>query len=389
MFLDFDLSEAEADYLLRFLDRLDVAWLSTVARSTQEELREMFRHRNQGLPQDLRVNFITGYYNIAAGYKLLLQREGRYPMIYALGGWDLEAVCSFDPFTRVWAPGPSMPTARSNHRAVGVDGRIWAVGGVSYVRSGAHSEVECFDTRSQSWASHAPLTQPRYNFGCASLDGKLYAVGGEFAHGFAHGRISSMEIFDPATNQWTPGPSLPRARNGLTLEAVNGKLFAIGGCVDRDDDDDGHMPGQEEEVAVTPTAEVPLTTVECFDPQTGLWSLAAPMNIPRSGHASTVVDGCVIVMGGATQDGHVDERATNTVERFSPTSNTWTMMPSMTFPRDNFGAATWHGTVIAVGGFSTGQTGEWFRVLPGQQDASWVQTPDMENTQLGLCVASA
>ena len=42
--------------------------------------------------------------------------------------------------------------------------------------------------------------------------------------------------------QWTPGPSLPRARNGLTLEAVNGKLFAIGGCVDRDDDDDGHMP---------------------------------------------------------------------------------------------------------------------------------------------------
>ena len=61
----------------------------------------------------------------------------------------------------------------------------------------------------------------------------------------------------------------------------------------------------------------------------------------------------------------------------------------MTFTRENFGAAIWKGTVIAVGGcMPMGQHGECFRVLPGQEEASWVPIPDMEDTRLGLCVAA-
>ena len=236
----------------------------------------MLQRRNLGLPEDLRMHFKIGF-NIAAGYKRLLQKEANYPMVFALGGWDYEAVCCFDPFTQMWAPCPPMPTARSNHQAVGVDGRIWAVGGVSYVRRGSLSEVECFDSRSSRWASFAPMMQARYNFGLAALDGKLYAVGGEFSHGIASGPICSMEIFDPATNQWTQGPSLPCARAGLTLEAVNGKLLAIGGCSDDSDDSE---PG-----TVGALSSNPLTTVEWFDPSTGQWTPAAPMNVPRNSHA--------------------------------------------------------------------------------------------------------
>ena len=392
MVLNVYISEAVCDELLRFLDPRDVAWLSTVARSTQQEVGGLLRQRDLQLPEDLRVNFNDGYFNIAAGFILLLQREGSYhPMIYALGGGsvtsaagslhvsDSDTVSSFDPFTRIWASCPSMPTPRTHHCAAAVDGRIWAVGGVSRVRDCAIAEVESFDpTRPQRWTSHTPMTQPRHSFGCTGLDGKLYVVGGEYSVGRAHGRIGDMEIFDPATNQWTTGPSLPLARNRLTLEAVNGKLFVIGGCFD--EEDDGY-----EEVNYGPTAEIPTAAVECFDLQTGLWSPAAPMKIPRSGHASTVVNSCVIVMGGVSQDGH----ATNTVECFNPMSNTWTMLPSMTFTRENFGAATWKGTVIAVGGcMPMGQNGECFRVLPGQEEASWVPIPDMEDTRLGLCVAA-
>ena len=367
--LDMGLGADASGYLLRFLDRRDVAWLSTTGRSTQEELREMIHRRNLGLRKDLRIRFRDGF-NIAAGYKVLLQREGKYPMIYALGGWDYEVVCCFDPFTQRWISCPEMPTARSNHRAVGVDGRIWAVGGVSYARRGALAMTECFDSRSQRWTSHAPMAQARYNFGLAAISGKLYAVGGDTTQG----RIDSMEIFDTATNRWTPGPSLPRARACLTLEVINGKLLAIGG--------DTVVP--EDPDTLIGLSRNPSTTVECFDPKTGKWTPSAPMNVARSGHASTILNGQVVVMGGLCGR----NCGTNTVECFDPASNTWSMLPPMNVPRDNFGAATWNDTVIVVGGFSTGQNGEWFRVLPGEEDAGWEPIPDMKNTQLGLCVCA-
>ena len=78
MLLNVYISEAVCDELLRFLDPRDVAWLSTVARSTQQEVGGLLRQRDLQLPEDLRVNFNDGYFNIAAGFILLLQREGSY-----------------------------------------------------------------------------------------------------------------------------------------------------------------------------------------------------------------------------------------------------------------------------------------------------------------------
>ena len=53
MVLNVYISEAVCDELLRFLDPRDVTWLSTVARSTQQELGGLLRQRDLHLPEDL------------------------------------------------------------------------------------------------------------------------------------------------------------------------------------------------------------------------------------------------------------------------------------------------------------------------------------------------
>ena len=42
---------------------------------------------------------------------------------------------------------------------------------------------------------------------------------------------STYAIYDGRTRRWTLGPSLKVPRHALGLFAVNGRLYAIGGCI--------------------------------------------------------------------------------------------------------------------------------------------------------------
>lgn len=73
------------------------------------------------------------------------------------------------------------------------------------------------------WENVAPLNISRYQHSCTVLNGEIYAIGG---HNGSNS-LSSIEIYDPGSNSWRFGTSLPKALLYHEAEIVDGKIYVI------------------------------------------------------------------------------------------------------------------------------------------------------------------
>ncbi len=98
---------------------------------------------------------------------------------------------------------------------------------------------------------------------------------------------------------------------------------------------------------------------EIYDPVTGVFSPAAPMNVARTSHASVVLaDGRVMVIGGTGQVNFSNTTLSST-EIYDPVSATWSMGPALTAARSGAKAITLADgkvVVISVTGNNTTST---------------------------------
>ena len=126
--------------------------------------------------------------------------------------------------------------------------------------------------------------------------------------------VGSLEIYDPRTNRWKWGRSMPTAR-GLPGVAWSGnRLYAIGGLDSNSE---------------------PLGNVEAYDPKTNTWQKRAPIPTPRSHPAvGTLDDGQIIVAGGGPGSSE-----TTIVELYTPASNTWHKLTALPVATIATGAA--------------------------------------------------
>jgi outer membrane protein assembly factor BamB len=144
---------------------------------------------------------------------------------------SLDSVARFDPATRRWTELPPLPTPRSSHDSVILDGKLY-VGGGWQLRGGEGKPVwaktlDVLDLRAAKpeWRS---LEQPfrRRALAAVAHAGKLYFIGGMDNGGDTS---SAVDIFNPATGQWSAGPALPEGRmNGFGCAAaeLDGRLYA-------------------------------------------------------------------------------------------------------------------------------------------------------------------
>ena len=91
-----------------------------------------------------------------------------------------------------------------------------------------------FDPVTNEWTtpSTTGTFTPRYGFASALVDGKIYAFGG-WVYRPGEGRnmrVNTLEVFDPATNQWsTPVTTgVSTARSGVSAAVVGGKIYTFG-----------------------------------------------------------------------------------------------------------------------------------------------------------------
>ncbi len=170
------------------------------------------------------------------GHGATALKDGR---VLVSGGWlggeadpALSSLEIYDPESRAFRDAGRMKSARAEHTATLLsDGRVLLAGGfVRYKEVTATAEI--FDPSTGQTTAVGSMGRPRRQHDALRLmDGRVWVVGGDDA-GLVSFNLDSptSELFDPQKAQWSPGPSLVTARNGVRLLPVEGtRVLAFGG----------------------------------------------------------------------------------------------------------------------------------------------------------------
>ncbi|KAK7246564.1 hypothetical protein RIF29_41433 [Crotalaria pallida] len=121
-----------------------------------------------------------------------------------------------------------------------------------------------YNLRTNQWFHCANLGVARYDFACTVCDNKIYVAGGKSTLESARG-ISSVEVYDPDHDTWTPLPNLHILRYKCIGVTWQGKVYIIGGFAEREDSDK------------TMPSIVERSSAEVYDTEAGKWDLKADM----------------------------------------------------------------------------------------------------------------
>ena len=203
------------------------------------------------------------------------------------------------------------------------------------------------------------------------LDGKIYVVGGfekpSLGNILNFAITPSVEVYDPATNQWTPKAPMPVGLHHVGIGVVDGRLYVIGGY-------------SKSGLSVWN----PMTTVYAYDPATDSWVERAPMPTARGALSVTEHDGKLYAIGG------YDRKFNNAqVEVYDPVQNVWTTRASLPTPRDHLTTATVAGKIYAIGGRTDGDYSRNLAVTEQYDPATdrWRRVADLPTARSGITAA--
>jgi hypothetical protein len=215
----------------------------------------------------------------------------------AQGPWPLTLEL-FDPQTNRFSPSQAqLPQARALHSATRLpDGRVLLAGGVREDGS-AFANALLYDPASDSLSAPLTIGAPRVGHTATRLqDGRVALVGGSTAYTLGHPlgwpavglnpAPANLVLFDPQTSSASAAAPLPRPRLWhASVLLGNGQLLVVGGL----------------ESGASGLA----TSADCrrFDPQSGQWSPAAALPLPRALHGLVgTADGGALAISGAEVD---------------------------------------------------------------------------------------
>ncbi len=129
---------------------------------------------------------------------------------------------------------PPMIDSRSDFPMVKTNGKLFAIGGrYGQYEGGVQQAVEQFDANKSKWESVSWMEISRADHGAAVLNGLIYVCGGR---GPGYPVVSpyysyhrECERYDPRTDQWETIAEMNKRRQGFSLLAMNGRLYAVGG----------------------------------------------------------------------------------------------------------------------------------------------------------------
>jgi N-acetylneuraminic acid mutarotase len=223
--------------------------------------------------------------------------------IYAIGGGAsggalVSIVEEYDPVADTWTTRAPMPTARAFLSCAVAAGKIYAIGGLRSGSSACSPVVEEYDPVTDTWTRKANTPKPRGAASCSTVGGIIYLVGGMPTGGQGTDRAQpTVQAYDPATDTWTTKAPMTTARGFLSTCVMEGKIYAIGGCLNAYDSSD-------------------LSSMEAYDPATDTWWMMPSMQVKRKGLGSAVVSGRIYAIGGVSHGGW--DPALATVEEYDP-----------------------------------------------------------------------
>ncbi|MCW4010295.1 MAG: hypothetical protein NWF05_06710 [Candidatus Bathyarchaeota archaeon] len=152
--------------------------------------------------------------------------------IYAIGGTKSlylpdysNTTEEYDPQTDTWSTKKSAPTPVAYHTSAVYNNEIYIIGGTS------GNALQVYNPKNDEWLQKAsvPISENLVESAAAVTVGshappRIYVVGGGVFIPFSHN-----QVYDPKTDTWTVGASMPTARTGLAIAVLDDRLYAIGG----------------------------------------------------------------------------------------------------------------------------------------------------------------
>ncbi|XP_060742028.1 kelch-like protein 4 isoform X1 [Tachysurus vachellii] len=289
-------------------------------------------------------------------------RKSTVGALYAVGGMDASkgstTIEKYDLRTNTWIQVGIMNGRRLQFGVAVIDNKLYVVGGRDGLKTS--NMVECYDPLTKVWSTMPPMSTHRHGLGIAVLEGPMYAVGGH--DGWSY--LNTVERWDPQARQWNYVASMSTPRSTVGVTALNGKLFAVGGR-------DGSSC---------------LRSMECFDPHTNKWSMCAPMAKRRGGVGVATNNGFLYAIGGhdAPASNHCS-RLSDCVERYDQKTDTWTVVSSLSVPRDAVGVCLLGDKLYAVGGYD-GQSYLNSVESYDAQNNEWTEEVPLNIGRAGACV---
>jgi N-acetylneuraminic acid mutarotase len=170
------------------------------------------------------------------------------------------------------------------------------IGDILYLVGGGSAALYRYDLNAQTWLSNGPGRPFAGDHHAAeAVNGKLYLISGLGSN--SEGKV---QIYDPATNQWTLGPQLPWAGGSLSTALIGGKIYAAGGIV----------------------GSVTVNNHAVLDPAGGGWVSRAPMPVGRN-HTAAGTDGTRFYVFGGRDGPNIVTNGFDDVQVYHPATDTW------------------------------------------------------------------
>jgi N-acetylneuraminic acid mutarotase len=177
---------------------------------------------------------------------------------------------------------------------------------------------------SSLWTVGKKMPTPRTELMADALNEKIYVIGGaDYSKGT---QLNIVEIYDTNTNEWATGAKpLPQTTDHSATVTYNGKIYVVGGFSD---------------------GKTPTDKLFIYDPIKDEWKEGKPLPSPRGALTAEFINGTLYAIGGLNSS----QIPVNTNEAYDPETNTWTTKASMPTARHHLESAVIDGKLYAIGG---------------------------------------
>lgn len=222
------------------------------------------------------------------------------------------------------------------------------------------------------------------NFGTAVLDNNLYVIGGCFNNHLLQEIVHPFGFkYNPRLNIWSEVPAMRTDRCRFTLNACNGKLYAIGGviefegdaeytntceCLDPSKNSWEYLDSLPDYRSQHATASVTINGVTklyvsggvcvdvtdslfCFDTKSNRWKTCSSMLTPRADHFMFGYGTKVYICGGWYENPLGNPRQVNTIDVYDCLLDTWEEVTRVPTPRHHAGVVAHGSKLYIIGGF--------------------------------------
>ena len=179
-----------------------------------------------------------------------------------------------------------------------------------------------------AWSAAPSLPLAVQEVSVTAVGGHVYVVGGSNSQS----RVNTVYVLDPAAAApaWTTRTPYPgTARDHIGIASIGTALYLVGG------------------VASWPTPSV--DTVQRYEATTNTWTAVAPLPVPRGAMAVAALNGRIFAAGGL-----VNGAAVTDFTVYDPATDVWQTLPAMPTPRDHAVGVALNGKFYVTGGRTSG-----------------------------------